>query len=128
LQPARGEQQWRDQPSTLTWEDADAVAADVPNILGTMPELQGNYTVRYQRQDHQVQVTATSERVPQLRNWPLAEGVFFTREDSNTYAPVAVLGATARAELFPNGENPLGEFVLIGNIPFQIIGVLTAKG
>jgi macrolide transport system ATP-binding/permease protein len=128
LQPARGEQQWRDQPSTLTWEDADAVADDVPNILGTMPELQGNYTVRYQRQDHQVQVTATSERVPELRNWPLAEGVFFTREDSDTYAPVAVLGATARAELFPNGQNPLGEFVLIGNIPFQIIGVLTAKG
>lgn len=128
LQPARGEGQFRDQPSTLTWEDADAVFADVPNVLGTMPELQGNFTVRFQRQDHQVQVTATSERVPELRNWPLAEGVFFTREDSNNYTPVAVLGATARDELFPDGQNPLGEYVLISNIPFQIIGVLTAKG
>jgi macrolide transport system ATP-binding/permease protein len=128
LQPARGEEQRRDLPSTLTWEDADAIFEGVPNVLGTMPELQGNFTVRYQRQDHSVQVTATSERVPELRNWPLAEGVFFTREDSNTYTPVAVLGSTARDELFPNDEDPLGEFVLINNVPFQIIGVLTAKG
>jgi macrolide transport system ATP-binding/permease protein len=128
LQPARGEEQWRDLPSTLTWEDADAIMEGVPNILGTMPELNGNFTLRYQRQDHQAQVTATSENVPELRNWPLAEGVFFTREDSNNYTPVAVLGPTARDELFPNGENVLGEFVLINSVPFQIIGVLTSKG
>jgi macrolide transport system ATP-binding/permease protein len=128
LQPSRGEGQRRNLPSTLTYEDADAILENVPNLLGALPEQQGSYTIRYQRQDHATQVTATSEALPEIRNWPLAQGVFFTREDSDNYTAVAVLGATVADALFPNGADPLGEYVLISNIPFQIIGVLTRKG
>ena len=128
LQPARVPGQRRSLPSTLTIEDADAINAELPNVLGAMPELQGNYTVRFQRQDYSTQVTAVTENMPELSNWPLARGIFFTREDSNTYTPVAVLGATVAQELFPPDMNPLGEYILIKNIPFQVIGVLTAKG
>jgi macrolide transport system ATP-binding/permease protein len=128
LQPARIPGQRRSMPSTLTFEDADEVLASIPNVLGTLPELQGNYTVRYGRQDYSTTVTATGETLPEIRNWPLSQGVFFTREDSDRYVSVAVLGATVAEELFVNGTNPLGEFILIRNVPFQIIGVLTRKG
>lgn len=128
LQPARDDSQRRNMPSTLTYEDSLAIAEEVPNVLGTSPELQGNYTLRFRRQDHSAQVSATSHRLPELRNWPLARGVFFTEEDTNTYTPVAVLGSTVAAELFPDGQEPLGEYILISNIPFQIIGVMTSKG
>ena len=128
LQPSRNEGQRRNMPSTLTYEDAIAILDGVPNVLGAMPELQGNYTLRYRRQDHSSQVTATSEMMPELRNWPLAQGVFFTSEDNDKYTAVAVLGATVADQLFPDGESPLGEYLLISNIPFQIIGVLTRKG
>ena len=128
LQPARVEGQRRNMPSTLAFDDADAILESVPNLLSVMPEIEGNYTVRYGRQDHQTQVTATSESLPEARNWPLAQGVFFTREDSDNYTSVAVLGATVADTLFPNGENPLGEYVLIKNVPFQVIGILTRKG
>jgi len=127
MQPARQEGR-RNMPSTLTYEDADAVMESVPNVIGTIPELQGNYTIRFQRQDHSANVTATSERLPELRSWPLARGVFFEREDSDMYRAVAVLGSTVSEALFPDGADPLGEYVLISNIPFQIIGVLTSKG
>jgi macrolide transport system ATP-binding/permease protein len=128
LQPARDENQRRNMPSTLTYEDSVAITEEVPNVLGTSPELQGNYTLRFRRQDHSSQVSATSHRLPELRNWPLARGVYFTEEDSDTYTPVAVLGSTVAAALFPEGEDPLGEYILISNIPFQIIGVMTSKG
>ena len=59
---------------------------------------------------------------------PLARGVFFTRQDSDEYAAVAVLGSTVYDELFEEGQDPLGEWILIGTTPFQIIGVLTRKG
>src|SRR5690554_216402 len=127
LQPARVPGQ-RMSPSTLTFEDADAIADSVPNVIGTLAEIQGNYTVRYGRQDYQTTVTANSETMPLIRNWPLAQGVYFTREDSDQYAAVAVLGATVADEMFPNGGNPLGEYILIRNVPFQVIGVLTRKG
>jgi macrolide transport system ATP-binding/permease protein len=128
LQPARREGQRRNMPSTLTYEDADAILESVPNLLGALPEQQGNYTIRFQRQDHSAQVTATTDALPEIRSWPLAQGVFFTREDSDTYTSVAVLGATVADALFPEGANPLGEYILISNIPFQVIGVLTRKG
>ena len=66
--------------------------------------------------------------MPELRNWPLAKGTFFYREDSDNYTAVAVLGSTVAAELFRDGREPLGEYILIRNIPFQVIGVLTSKG
>ena len=128
LQPARVPGQRRSLPSTLTLEDADAVGQELPNILGAMPELQSNYTVRYQRLDYSTQVTATTENMPDLSAWPLAKGIFFTREDSDRYTPVAVLGATVTNELFPAGVEPLGEYILIKNIPFLVIGVMTTKG
>ncbi len=128
LQPARISGQRRSMPSTLTLEDAEAISDDLPNILGTLPQLQGNYTVRFQRQDYSTSVTAVTHNMPEVNNWPLASGVFYTREDSVDYTPVAVLGSTVANEIFPNGENPLGEYILIKNIPFQVIGVLTSKG
>lgn len=128
LQPARIPGQRSSVPSTLSFEDADAIMASVPNVLGTLPEIQGSYTVRFGRQDYQTTVTATSENLPRIRNWPLARGVFFTREDSDRYTTVAVLGATVADEMFPDGADPLGEYILIRNVPFQVIGVLTRKG
>lgn len=128
LQPARIPGQRRSMPSTLAFDDADAILNSIPNVLGTLPELQGNYTVRYGRQDYSTTVTATGESLPDIRNWPLAQGVFFTREDSDSYTSVAVLGATVAEEIFPDGQSPLGEYILIRNVPFQIIGVLTRKG
>lgn len=117
-----------DASSSLTEEDAIAIAEEVPNVFGTLPEIQGNFTVRFGNQDYQTQVTATSQEMPRVQSWPLARGVFFTDEDSKTYAPVAVLGKTVYDKLFPNGEDPLGAYVLIQNIPFQVIGILTSKG
>ncbi|MDP1931826.1 MAG: MacB family efflux pump subunit [Gammaproteobacteria bacterium] len=128
LQPARIEGQRGPSPSTLTFDDADAITENVPNVIATLAEIQGSYTVRYGRQDYSSTVTANSANMPEIRNWPLSQGVYFTREDSDRYTAVAVLGATVADRMFPDGGNPLGEYILIRNVPFQVIGVLTRKG
>jgi macrolide transport system ATP-binding/permease protein len=127
LQPSRipGQRRLRD---SLTFEDSDAILDAVPNVLGTLAELQGSYTVRFGREDYSTTVTATSATLPEVRNWPLAKGVFYTREDSERYTAVTVLGATVAEQIFPGGTDPLGEYILIRNVPFQVIGVLTRKG
>ena len=128
LQPQRDEAQRRNMQSTLTFEDAQAIPDNVTNVLGTLPELQSNYTVRHKKQDYSTQVTATGVGLPELRSWPIAKGVFFNDEDNERFTAVAVLGETVREKLFPDGSDPLGQYILIKNIPFQIIGVLTKKG
>jgi len=114
--------------SSLTFPVVEAIAGGVPNVAAVLPEVQGNATVRFGSLDYQTTITATSHALPQARSWPLAQGVFFTADDSDTYTPVAVLGQTVYDSLFPGGGSPLGRYILISNIPFQVIGVMTAKG
>jgi macrolide transport system ATP-binding/permease protein len=128
LQPDRAEGQRRDMPSRLSFEDADAILEGVPNVLFSLPSVEGGMTIRHGHEDHSADVIATLDTLPQAKSWPLARGTFFTREDSDKFTPVAVLGATVYDELFPTGEDPLGEWILLRNIPFQVIGVLTRKG
>lgn len=65
--------------------------------------------------------------MPLVRNWPVAQGTFFTQEDEEDLAKVVVLGQTVASSLFGE-QDPLGEFVLVGNILFQVIGVMGERG
>lgn len=64
----------------------------------------------------------------EVRDWAIAEGDFFDDRDIQRYAPVVVLGQTVRQILFPEGDNPLGRYMMVGNIPFEVVGVMTNKG
>lgn len=114
--------------ATLTIEDAKLVPDNVNNVQYVLPEIRSNGTVRFGNLDYQTTVTGTSENLPEARAWPLSEGVFFTEQDSEEYAPVAVLGQTVVENLLPDGGSIIGEYILIKSIPFQVIGVLTSKG
>lgn len=114
--------------ATLTIEDAKLVPDNVNNVQYVLPVISSNATVRFGNLDYQTTVTGTGENLPQARSWPLAEGVFFTDDDSEEYTPVAVLGQTVVENLLPDGGNIIGEYILIKSIPFQVIGVLTSKG
>ncbi|HEX3484587.1 MAG TPA: ABC transporter permease, partial [Micropepsaceae bacterium] len=113
--------------ATLTPEDGVAIGK-LPNVTAQMPDIQGGNTVRYGDVDYQTTVTATTPVLPTIRSWPIAEGVFYTDEDQANYATVAVIGETVKEALFPDAENPIGKYILIKNVPFQVVGVMSAKG
>jgi macrolide transport system ATP-binding/permease protein len=113
--------------ATLTPEDGVAIGT-IPNVTAQMPDIQGNQTVRFGDVDYQTTVTATTPVLPTVRSWRVARGVFYSDEDQANYATVAVLGDTVREALFPDGEDPIGKYVLIKNVPFQVIGLMSAKG
>lgn len=112
--------------ATLTAEDAGALA-ELDNVRDALGELQGSVTLRSGNIDYKTSVTATNAGMPQVREWPVAQGAFFTAEDERSYQPVTVIGQTVAKNLFP-GENPVGRYLLIQNVPFQVIGVMAAKG
>lgn len=116
------------ESTALTFDLVEAIPEAIPNVAAVLPEIRGSATVRYADQDYQTTITSTSANLPTTRSWPLAQGVFFNNQDSEDYTPVAVLGKTVYKNLFPNGEDPLGKYMLITNIPFEIIGVMTSKG
>ena len=113
--------------ATLTVEDAQAIAA-VPNVLAAVPEIGGSVTARFAGIDYQTQTAATGADLPLARGWQPAAGTFFSAEDVKRYATVAVLGRTVAATLFPRGEDAVGRHIVLNNVLFQVIGVMSERG
>jgi macrolide transport system ATP-binding/permease protein len=112
--------------ATLVPADAEAIAA-LPNVAAAVPELTGNVTLRYGNTDYQTQANATSAAFPTARDWPVARGTFLHQQDIRGYAPVVVLGETVAKILFADLD-PVGRYILVNNVPFQVIGTMAAKG
>jgi macrolide transport system ATP-binding/permease protein len=113
--------------ATLVPDDADAIRT-LPNIEAALPERNARATVRFGNIDYQTSVQGTGEDFPQARDWPVAQGQFFNTDDMQHYAAVVVLGRTVAKTLFPDGSEPVGKYVLMRNVPFVVIGVMTEKG
>ncbi len=113
--------------TSLVAEDATAIEG-LSHVRAAVPEKSANFTLRYGNSDYATQVTGTTDSLPVLRDWGIADGAFFSDDDTEALAAVAVLGQTVVQNLFPTGVDPVGKVVLIGSIPFEVIGVMSPKG
>ena len=100
----------------------------VPGVAMAVPETESSSLLRFGDQDLTATVVGTGEDFPQVHDWPTQSGVFFSAEHVKRYAQVVVLGQTLVKNLFPESTKPLGQYVLIGNAPFMVIGVMSSKG
>jgi putative ABC transport system permease protein len=68
-----------------------------------------------------------SEEAPDIRNWSIADGRFFEESEVRMASRVCVIGMTVAFNLFED-ENPVGQTIRIGAMPFKVLGVLNSKG
>jgi putative ABC transport system permease protein len=113
--------------STLTPADGMAIAK-LPHVSAVSPTVTLRTQVVSNGNNWQTTVTGVAPSYTFIRSWPLASGTFISQADTDSSAKVAVLGQTVIANLFPNGANPIGATVLIKNVPYVVVGTLTAKG
>lgn len=114
--------------ATLIPADADAIMQHIDNVAFVVPERSGRKTLRLGNIDNSVSVQGVGAAFPYARDWDVERGVFFNEDDVKSYAAVTVIGTTVADTFFPYGEDPIGQYILIGNIPFEIIGVMASKG
>jgi macrolide transport system ATP-binding/permease protein len=114
--------------ATLVVADVEAMNAEVPNIIAAIPEQNSSVTLRFGNNDTSTSINGTSSKFPLARQWPVARGTFFSEEDEANYATVAVLGQTVAEALFPDGQDPIGQYVLVNNLVFQVVGVMAERG
>ncbi len=113
--------------STLVEEDARAIA-ELPSVAAISPERATRATVRFGNIDYQTLIQGAWPGYAQARDWALTQGSFISEDDVKGYAPVIVLGQTVAKNLFPGGDNPIGKYLLVRNVPFEIVGVLAQRG
>ncbi|MEI6076029.1 MAG: ABC transporter permease [Verrucomicrobiota bacterium] len=117
---------WGSAP-TLTVEDSRAIKNEVANVVAVSPEIRDRSQILANGLNWNTQILGESPDYPQIRDWDLASGAMFTEGDVRSLAKVAVVGKTVVDQLYVN-DDPIGQTLIVRNIPFKIVGVLEAKG
>ncbi len=112
---------------SLKAEDAHALNDEAPAVAQVAPNLTRSAQVVYRNNNVRTRIHSTTENYPSIRNSPVEKGVFFSKEDETQKRRVAVLGQTVVRELFEE-EDPLGEYIKINRVNFQVIGIMKSKG
>lgn len=99
----------------------------LPEVAYVMPVARDPAMVRFGNVAWQADTIAATHAWPAIHHWPVAEGRFFTEAEDDELAPVVVIGQKVRERFFADTA-PLGQQLLIGNTPFQVVGVMTEKG
>src|SRR5215467_4432465 len=112
---------------SLVYDDMKAIEQQVPTVAEAAPVSGSSVQVVADNQNWSTRITGTEPQYFDIRNWAFAQGGNFTQDDVNRASNVVVLGATVQQNLFGTSD-PTGTTVRIGNLPFQVVGVLQAKG
>lgn len=113
--------------STLTDEDAKAVAAEVEDVVASASVITTRAQAVYAGTNWSTTITATDLDFFTAREWGLAEGRLFEPEELRRGEIVAIIGQTVARNLFGDSD-PLGQMFRIRNVPFKVIGVMAGKG
>jgi putative ABC transport system permease protein len=126
VQRSAARRRMRGVVTTLRVDDYRAIA-DLRLVTEAAPGVDTTLRVRAGTGSMPATVLGTGPVLARLRRLRLHAGRFFDAEDDAESRRVAVLGARAARTLFPGGE-PVGEEIRLRGIPFQVIGVLEARG
>jgi putative ABC transport system permease protein len=122
-----GVRQGQGMATSLTAADAIALR-DVPGVQYVAPGVNSRAQVIAGNQNWSTRVEGTDVDFPLIRSWPIKYGSFFTQQDVNTAAKVAVLGSVVADTLYGPDVDPTGQIMRIRNQPFKVIGVMASKG
>lgn len=113
--------------STLTRDDAEAIARECPAVADVAPSHNGVAQIVYGNQNWSTGVVGTTPGVLNVRDWTLAAGKSFTDQDVRNATKVSILGRTVVDNLFGDMD-PVGQIIRIKKVPFTVVGVLEKKG
>jgi putative ABC transport system permease protein len=113
--------------ATLRAADVKAIQNECSAVALATPTLRTVTQVVYANENWATTIQGTGIEYPHIREWSLRSGSWFTQQDVDAASKVAVLGETV-AEMLFGSVDPVGQVMQIKNMPFRVVGLLTAKG
>jgi putative ABC transport system permease protein len=134
------------QSQNLTLDDMNAISEQLGSTITAIEAEQqaGRWQVTAAGQNWNSQVTGVTPGYPQVREWNLASGEFFTDSDLRVNSQVAVIGSVTATNLFGEGVDPVGQTIQLRQVfgggggpggaqrarilNFKVVGMLETKG
>ncbi|MGH8186064.1 MAG: ABC transporter permease [Steroidobacteraceae bacterium] len=117
----------RSSAPPFTLEDARAIENEITGVRAVAPSANTMAQAIYGNSNWSTQVTGTTDRFLDVRDWTLANGRNFSDSEMRAGAAVCLLGDTVKQELF-GSEDPIGSSIRLQKLSCQVIGLLSAKG
>jgi len=115
-------------PTTLRIEDGQAMLSEIENIKDFSPQInRRDFPVKYGAKSTYAVLIAANPNWTSVWNTPPETGRFISEDDKARLARVAVIGKTIQKDIFED-EDPVGKQILLGNNPFEVVGILEARG
>jgi putative ABC transport system permease protein len=129
-------------PETLEYEDVLAIGEQVVGIVGAAAEQPApSQVVKAGSTSVEVDVVGAMPEFPDVRGVEIADGRFFTQNDLDRTAKVAVLGYQTALDLFGDpstsastelgevsGQDLIGQTINVNNVKLTVVGVMAEKG
>ena len=129
----------------LTLDDMNAISDQLGSTIAAIEAEQqaGRWQVTAAGQNWNSQVTGVTPGYPQVREWGLSSGEFFTDADLRVNSQVAVIGSVTATNLFGEGVDPVGQTIQLRQVfggggpggaqrarilNFKVVGMLETKG
>ncbi|MFN8210697.1 MAG: ABC transporter permease [Bacteroidales bacterium] len=112
----------------LKYSDVEKLRNEALNLTAISPEVRASGQVVYSNQNTQTTIYGVTEEYLAIRKLEISSGRIFTPQEDKNMSKVCLIGKTVLTNLFGEGVDPVGQFIRVKNLPFQVIGVLKEKG
>jgi putative ABC transport system permease protein len=112
---------------TLSEDDAAAIQREIAGVAVVAPFTRGPAQVVSGNANWSTVLLGVTPGFLVAREWELAAGRGFSREEVDGAGKVVLIGETVAKNLFGDGD-PVGQPVRIQKVPFTVIGLLARKG
>jgi putative ABC transport system permease protein len=118
---------WRRRPR-ISYDDADYVRERVRTPATFAKFCEDYVAVHYGgKVAKSIRLAGTEESYFKIRNYEITVGRAFTSQEVRTAQPVVVIGQELADKLL-KGVDPLDKKVVIGGLPYRVIGVVAKQG
>ena len=114
--------------SSLSVDDAAALRRDARHLERVVPKISQRLQFEFGNQNTRVELVGSTWEYPVLHRYEIAAGRMFVPEEEEARLRVAVLGGEVPGKLETTPEALLEQSVLLGGVPFTVIGVLEESG
>lgn len=110
----------------LNINDAQSIKEIDPLVDYITPQRNRNAQLVYKSNILDVKLIGTTPEYPETFNSKLSAGSFFNKYHMSSYSNVCVIGSGIKEQLF-KFEDPIFKKIKLGNLWFDIIGVMASK-
>jgi putative ABC transport system permease protein len=118
---------WQRRPR-ITYEDAEYVRERIRTPATFAKFCEDRVAVHYgTKVAKDVDLMGTEESYFDMKHYEITAGRAFTAQEVRTGLPVLVIGSEVAQKLLA-GVDPIGKQVIIGGLPYRVIGVVAKQG